>query len=213
VRGSASPLSERATDSPLARSIVIVAPPEHVTAPAGTALRLTTNEATPRAAHAATTRRMALRRTDGGRTSAFRRARLRTSRLNPFPVLRRRSFAAQPLSRSLREPPFGSSMPTAPCPCCSPSRPRPSRRRPASDCVIRTSTVTASLPAAPLTVSVPSPPFTVSLPPARLIASLPAPPLKPPSDSAATDAARRFPFRRTLMTSIFPYSCSPRDAS
>ena len=54
ARGSASPLSESAMDSPSATSIVIVAPPEHETANAGTALRPTMNAASASAAHAAT---------------------------------------------------------------------------------------------------------------------------------------------------------------
>jgi hypothetical protein len=44
-------------DSPPETSIVIVAPPEHVTAKAGTALRPTMNAASASAAHVATARR------------------------------------------------------------------------------------------------------------------------------------------------------------
>jgi hypothetical protein len=43
TRGSASPESESDTDSPLARSIVIVSAPEHIAAPAGVALKPTVN--------------------------------------------------------------------------------------------------------------------------------------------------------------------------
>jgi hypothetical protein len=57
ARGSASPLSESAMDSPPERSIVIVAPPEHVTANAGTALRPTMNAANSGAAQVTSTRR------------------------------------------------------------------------------------------------------------------------------------------------------------